>query len=169
MTDPTADTREVPGLPAHLQGNPNVGTLPPDGLTPSRHSLPNLEALGIVGDPLGQLTVPELRVVNSALSRSNGQSIDVADAITRPTEFRWDAMAYLGWVLEKRSNPQAKLAVWMAATADELTDAITPSGPAADADEVDPSQADGSEALPPPMTADELDELATADPTGPTG
>lgn len=120
------------------------------------------DALQLQGDALDTLTITELRLANSALSRQLGRSVDVAHAITAPTEDRWDALAYVAWLQAKRHNHQAKLAEFMALTAAELSAVVTPPPPPVPVPEDDDDQeAD-------PITLDDVEEAARQDPTDPT-
>jgi hypothetical protein len=121
-----------------------------------------LPELDYAGDPLGALRVTELRLCNSSLSRTLGKSVDVVDAISTPTEHRWDAMAYVGWVLAKRTEPTCPLGIWTAATAAELSAAL-PVRP-----EPETSPPDQEEGETPPPSLDDLEAEAKRDPTEPT-
>jgi hypothetical protein len=122
---------------------------------PPARELPELE---YAGDPTHGLRVPELRVANAQLSRTLGRQVDVLDAITRPTADRWDAMAYVAWVIHKRTDPTAQLGLWTGATAGELSTAlqVRPSPEPADS---------GQEEDGPIPTLDQLGEEARQDPT----
>jgi hypothetical protein len=124
-------------------------------LEPKARELPHLD---YTGDPTHGLRVPELRVANAQLSRTLGRQVDVLDAITRPTADRWDAMAYVAWVIHKRTDPTAQLGIWTGATAGELSNALqvreTPQ-PAVQEDDPDAQV----------PTLDQLGEEARQDPT----
>lgn len=83
-----------------------------------------LPELDYTGDPTASLRVPELRVANATLSRTLGRQVDVLDAITRPTQDRWDALAHIAWVIHKRQDHQAQLGLWTNLTAGELSGAL---------------------------------------------
>jgi hypothetical protein len=83
-----------------------------------------LPRLDYTGDPTASLRVPELRVANATLSRTLGRQVDVLDAITRPTQDRWDALAHIAWVIHKRQDHQAQLGLWTNLTAGELSEAL---------------------------------------------
>lgn len=118
----------------------------------------DLPQLDYTGDPTATLRVPELRVANGTLSRTLGRQVDVLDAITRPTQDRWDALAHIAWVIHKRQDPQAQLGLWTNRTAGELSEALAvrpaPELPAAQEDQGDPA------------TLEELEEVARQE--GPT-
>lgn len=65
-------------------------------------------------DLLDDLTVAELRIANTKLKA------DAVEAITAPTQHRWDALALVLWLWHKRSDHQADLTAWQALTAGEL-------------------------------------------------
>lgn len=117
-----------------------------------------LPHLDYTGDPTHGLRVPELRVANAQLSRVLGRQVDVLDAITRPTADRWDAMAYVAWVIHKRTDPTAQLGVWTAATAGELSTALQ-------VRETPELATDDQEEDGPVPTLDQLGEEAAKDPT----
>lgn len=123
---------------------------------PKARELPHLE---YAGDPTHGLRVPELRVANAQLSRTLGRQVDVLDAITRPTADRWDAMAYVAWVIHKRTDPAAQLGIWTGATAGQLSEALQvrerPTVPADSGDDQDG----------PVPSLDQLGEEAAQDPT----
>ena len=119
-----------------------------------------LPRLDYVGDPTHTLRLPELRVANSTLSRTVGRSVDVLTEVSASTELKWDAMAHIGWVMAKRTDPTAMLGLWTAATAKELSDALAYREP-----EKRPEPEDQADATPP--TLDDLEEAARTE--GPTG
>lgn len=119
-----------------------------------------LPRLDYVGDPTHTLRVPELRLANHQLSRVLGRQVDVLDAITTPTADRWDAMAYVAWVIHKRQDPTAQLGLWTGATAMELSAALA-IRPHAERDTPD---ADDGQAEPP--TVQDLEDRAAEE--GPT-
>lgn len=120
------------------------------------------DQLQLQGDPLDTLTLVELRLGNAAMSRQAGRSIDLAHAITTPTEDRWDALAYCAWLQAKRHNHQAKLGEFLALTAGELMAVIQP--PPLEPVQVD--QDDQEDAA--PITLEDVEDAATEDPTDPT-
>lgn len=117
-------------------------------------------ALQLTGDPLDTLTLTELRLGNSAMSRQAGRSIDLAHAITTPTEDRWDALAYCAWLQAKRHNHSAKLGEYLALTAGELMAVVTPPPPALPAEDTE----DQDETV----TLQDVEDAARLDPTDPT-
>src|SRR5690349_17438562 len=124
-------------------------------MTENRHQLPELD---YTGDPTHTLRLPELRVANATLSRELGKSVDCLTELSASGEHKWDAMAHIGWVMAKRTDPNAMLAIWKAATAKELADAL--------AYRPEPERAEGD----PEAKAPSLDELeAQAGEEGPTG
>jgi len=120
------------------------------------------DALQLTDDALDSLTVPELRLANSTLSRQNGRSVELVHAITTPTEDRWEALAYVAWLHAKRHDRQAKLQPYLELTAKELVYVTATPPPALDTsqDEDDPAQ--------PAPTLEDLEAKARQDPTEPT-
>ena len=127
----------------------------PETATPTPRELPHLD---YEGDPTHTLRVPELRLANHQLSRVLGRQVDVLDAITTPTADRWDAMAYVAWVIHKRQDPTAQLGLWTGATAMELS-AARAIRPHAERDTTDDGQAE------PPTVQDLEDRAAEEGPT----
>lgn len=118
-----------------------------------------LPHLDYQGDPTHTLRLPELRVANATLSRTIGRSVDVLTEVSASTELKWDAMAHIGWVMSKRTDPNAMLGVWTAATAKQLSDALAYREPP------EPEAADDDDQADAP-TMDELEEAARGE--GPT-
>jgi hypothetical protein len=121
-----------------------------------------LPDLGLTVDPVDSLTIPELRIGNAKLRG------DLVHAITAPTADRWDALAIVGWLHEKRQNPRANLATWAAdnVTPPDLMRALTPTVPEKSSD-VDDQGDDVDEGTPADRET-ALDEAVSADPTAPT-
>lgn len=119
-----------------------------------------LPHLDYTGDPTHTLRLPELRVANATLSRTIGRSVDVLTEVSASTELKWDAMAHIGWVMAKRTDPTAMLGLWTAATAKELSDALAYREP------TPPEETDPAEQADPP-TLEDVEEAARAE--GPTG
>lgn len=120
------------------------------------------ESLQLEGDPLDTLTLVELRLGNAAMSRQAGRSIDLAHAITTPTEDRWDALAYCAWLQAKRHNHGAKLGEFLGLTAGELMAVVQP--PAWEPVQVDQEDQEAA----PTITLEDVEDAATEDPTDPT-
>lgn len=124
------------------------------------HPLPDLE---LTGDPLDNMTLPEMRLLNDKLSRHLGRSVDAVHAITEPTADRWDALAYLAWVAAKRKRPTAVLGEFTRLSLSELKQVLSWTPPPPPEDQA-ADQADDADVL----TLDDLAENAKGDPTAPT-
>lgn len=70
--------------------------------------LPELEPVCEPGtDPADLVTARELGIIGRQLGA------DPLGAIEEGTEKRWEALARLGWVLDRRRNPKASVDTWL--------------------------------------------------------
>ena len=124
--------------------------------TETETTAPLLPDIGLTGDPVDTLTIPELRIGNAKLRA------DIVNAITRPTEDRWDALALVAWLHAKRLDPAARLETFTRLTVEQIAQVVKwEPPPAADDDQVDTLPAK-------PATIDQVAAQAEADPTVPT-
>lgn len=85
-------------------------------MTDTLWQLPTEPVLPPGRDPLDDLTTGELGTIGRALR------YDPVAAVTDPTSgLRWPALAHVAWVWAKRTDPAAKLAPFLDATATQVS------------------------------------------------
>lgn len=97
------------------------------------------------GDPVAKLTVGELSELSQKIKT------DVVSAITDKTDKRWDALALVGWALERRERgKEADLAAWRAMTSEQLAEALGLNAKGAEDDDQDDDGLDPTVPTPSP-------------------
>lgn len=69
-------------------------------------------------DPIDVLTVRELGIASKRLGE------DPVESINAPTTKRFEALATLGWLLDRRTNPQAPIGAWLDLSGNKVMDLL---------------------------------------------
>lgn len=100
--------------------------------TPESLPLPKVHTGG--GDPVGTLTVAELSELSGLIKG------DVVAAITDKTQNRWEALALVGWALDRRERGKdAKREDWRQLTSAQLAEALGLNDTDPASDDLDPT------------------------------